>query len=57
MLSCPAAQVRAKYMTLDASGNRYVHHLQAIRAIQAHLMSAAKDAQVQLDMCAILVSV
>ena len=33
-------------MTLDAGGNRYVHHLQAIRAIQAHLMSAAKEAQV-----------
>ena len=40
------AQVRAKYMTLDAGGNRYVRHLAAIRAIQGHLVSAAQALQV-----------
>ena len=43
---CGTVQVRAKYMTLDAGGNRYVHHLQAIRSIQSHLMAAAKEARV-----------
>lgn len=38
--------MRAKYMTLDAEGNRYVQHLGAIRDIQAHLTSAAQEAQV-----------
>ena len=35
-------------MTLDAGGNRYVQHLEAIRAIQAYLTAAAQEAQVRL---------
>lgn len=34
-------QVRAKYMTLEAHANRYVHYLGAIRAIQDHLVQGA----------------
>ena len=39
-------QVRAKYMTLDAGQNRYVHYLSAIRAIQEHLVQGAARMQI-----------
>ncbi|KAK9791833.1 hypothetical protein WJX73_005551 [Symbiochloris irregularis] len=38
--------VRAKYMTLEAQSNRYVHYLPAIRAIQHHLEQGAASLRI-----------
>lgn len=41
MMQLPVTQVRAKYMALEPSKNRYVKYMRSIRVIQEYLVARA----------------